>query len=210
MNSFELNKIAMVLLLTVLALMGLTGLVETVFEDEHSSNAFPIEVEVVEEPAVVEAVAVVEGPALSELLALASMEKGVKVFKKCKICHSSDNGGKNMIGPNLWDIVGRAKAASDGYSYSDALKTAGGDWTYEDLDAFLNKPDDFISKTKMKFSGLKKSADRAAVIVLLRSFSDTPAELPAVASPVAEVAEEILAEEVSEEASEEISEEVSE
>lgn len=201
MNSFELNKIAMALLLTVLLLMGVNGLSDAVFEDSYSPNAFPVEMEE-EEVAPVEVVVVEEGPLLADLLAVASVEKGATVFKKCKVCHTSDNGGKNMIGPNLWNVVGRAKGGADGFSYSSAMKESGGDWSYEDLDAFLKKPSDFMAKTKMKFAGLKKSNDRAAVITLLRSFSDAPVDLPAVAAPEAEA-------EVEEEAEAEVAEEVS-
>lgn len=172
----------MALLLTVLILIGINGLTSAIFEDEHGPNAFPVEVEMAEAAPVVEEV-VAQEPPLAELLALASVEKGQKFFKKCKMCHTSENGGKNKIGPNLWNIVGRAKGSMAGFSYSSGMTGAGGDWTYEDLDAFLKKPANFITKTKMSFSGLKKSGDRAAVISLLRSFSDAPLDLPAVAAP---------------------------
>ena len=32
--------------------------------------------------------------------------KGEKVFKKCKACHTIEQGAKNKIGPNLFGIVG--------------------------------------------------------------------------------------------------------
>ncbi|MFV2091762.1 MAG: cytochrome c family protein, partial [Hyphomicrobiales bacterium] len=31
--------------------------------------------------------------------------KGEKLFKKCKACHTSEQGAKNKIGPNLFGIV---------------------------------------------------------------------------------------------------------
>lgn len=192
MNSFELNKIAMALLLTVLVIFGIAGLTGIIFEEEElATNAYPIEVAGADVATPDEdAVAVVdEGPSLADLLAVASLDKGVKVFKKCKACHTTDNGGKSLVGPNLWDVVGRAKAGASGFSYSNAMKTAGGEWTYEDLDGFLKKPSSFMPKTKMTFAGLKKSADRAAVIVLLRSLSDAPHDLPSVAMPEMEDAE---------------------
>lgn len=192
----------MALLLTVLLVIGINALTAVIFEEELGTNAFPIEVEVAEVATVAEVIAP-EGPALADLLALASVEKGRKVFKKCKICHTSENGGKNMIGPNLWDVVGHAKGGMGGFSYSNAMTATGGDWTYEDLDAFLKKPSDFMARTKMKFAGLKKPADRAAVIALLRSFSDAPVDLPAVAAPEVEAPEVDVPEETLEEVSEE-------
>jgi len=191
-NSFELNKIALALLLTVLVIFGISGLSKAIFKEEvMTSHAFPIEVEAAGE-AEAAAVAVVEGPSLAEILAVASAEKGQKVFKKCKACHTTDNGGKNLVGPNLWDIVGHAKGTREGFSFSGAMKGVGGDWTYEDLYAFLKKPSAFVPKTKMSFAGLKKSSDRANVIAYMRALSDAPVDLPVVAAPAAE---EVLPEE---------------
>ncbi|MDP6786316.1 MAG: cytochrome c family protein [Rhodospirillales bacterium] len=115
---------------------------------------------------------------IADLMALASAEAGTKQFKKCKACHTTNKGGKNRVGPNLWDVVGRTKAAQSGFRFSDALKGKGGAWTYDDLDRYLAKPKDFVPGTKMSFAGLKKAADRADVILYLRSLSDTPKPLP--------------------------------
>ena len=112
------------------------------------------------------------------LLASVTTVNGEKVFKKCKSCHTVSKGGKNMVGPNLWDVVGRNKASVEGYKYSSALKTMEGDWSYPNLDAFLLNPKGYAKGTKMSFSGLKKANDRAAVIAYLRSLSDSPKPLP--------------------------------
>jgi len=112
------------------------------------------------------------------MLASAAPKKGAKVFKKCKACHTTNKGGKNTVGPNLWDVVGRAKAAGAGFAYSGALKGLGGDWSFADLDAFLTKPKAYAKGTKMSFVGLKKAGDRAAVLAYLRSLSDSPKPLP--------------------------------
>ncbi len=112
------------------------------------------------------------------MLASAATDKGAKIFKKCKACHTTKNGGKNAVGPNLWNVVGRAKASGAGFAYSGALKDKGGDWSFADLDAFLTKPKAFVKGTKMSFAGLKKAGDRAAVLVYLRSLSDSPKPLP--------------------------------
>jgi len=112
------------------------------------------------------------------MLAAADTAAGQKVFKKCKACHSTDKGGKNRVGPNLWDTIGKAKATGDGFKYSAALKGLGGNWSYQDLDAFLISPKAFAKGTKMSFKGLGKAKDRAAIIVYLRSLSDQPKPLP--------------------------------
>ena len=98
-------------------------------------------------------------------------EKGKKVFNKCKACHGIEEGGKNKLGPNLWNMVGAPIAAVDGYKYSKALLAYAGEagnWNEENLDAWLKKPKDLVRKTKMIFPGLKKEADRADLIAYLK------------------------------------------
>ena len=112
------------------------------------------------------------------LLASADAGDGKKIFKKCKACHTADKGGAHKVGPNLWDVVGRAKAGAQGYRFSGVLAGLGGAWTFADLDAFLAKPRAFAPGTKMTFNGVRKAADRAAVIAYLRSLSDSPKPLP--------------------------------
>lgn len=93
---------------------------------------------------------------------------GEKVFKKCKACHKF---GKNALGPDLTGIVGQAAGAKD-FKYSKAMKAKAEEglvWTEENLDAFLLKPKKFIKKTRMSFAGLKKEADRKAVIEYLKT-----------------------------------------
>ena len=115
---------------------------------------------------------------LPDLLKAADPAAGEKIAAKCKACHDLSKGGPNKIGPNLWDIVGNKQAHLDNFSYSDAVKGLGGQWTYENLNKFLTKPKDYAPGTKMTFPGLSKPEDRAAVIAYLRTLSDSPKPLP--------------------------------
>ena len=108
----------------------------------------------------------------------ADAEKGAKVFRKCKACHKVDASAGNGVGPNLYGIVGREIAAVDGFKYSDALSGKGGAWTFEALNGFLTKPKEWAPGTKMAFPGLRKEADRAAVIAWLNAQSDSPLPMP--------------------------------
>jgi cytochrome c len=110
-------------------------------------------------------------------IASADLAKGEKLFKKCKACHGTKQGAKHKIGPNLWDVVGNPKGHHDDFKYSSGLTGLGGDWDYAALDAFLADPKGMVPGTKMAFPGLKKEADRAAVIAYLRAASDSPAPL---------------------------------
>ena len=38
---------------------------------------------------------------------MGDLAHGETVFKKCSACHMIASDGKNMIGPNLWGVIGR-------------------------------------------------------------------------------------------------------
>jgi len=121
------------------------------------------------------------GPAVAELAPIgpklkdANLEKGKALFvQQCLTCHTIDKGGANKVGPNQWDIVGRKKASHEGFSYSSALQGKGGDWTYEDINHMIFKPQAYAKGTKMAFAGLPKEQDRADIIAYLRTMHDEP------------------------------------
>ncbi len=104
---------------------------------------------------------------LATMMKTADVARGAKIFKKCATCHSIGKGEAAKVGPNLYGVVGRKKAAT-AFSYSEAMKAKGGVWDSESLNTFITKPKDYISGTKMAFPGLKKPQDRADVILYLQ------------------------------------------
>jgi cytochrome c len=116
---------------------------------------------------------------LPVLLAKADPAKGQALTKICATCHSFDKGAPAKVGPNLYGVVGRPKGSAVGFSYSDGMKAKGGDWTFEDLNAFITSPKTFVAGTKMGYGGEPDAAKRADLIVYLRSLSDSPVALPA-------------------------------
>lgn len=120
------------------------------------------------------------------LLETADVERGAKLTKACAACHSFEKGGPAKQGPNLWGVINRDKAGNGGFDYSDGMKEKGGKWDYASLNLFLTKPKNYVAGTKMNFIGLKKVADRAAVIAWLRTLADTPPALPSEAEITAE------------------------
>ena len=111
---------------------------------------------------------------ISALLALGSVEKGKKVFKKCAACHSVNAGGGNKIGPKLWNVMFRPVGSIADYKYSKALSSYGKEWTWEEMNGFLIKPSKWIKGNKMGFAGLKKEEDRASILLYLNENSDNP------------------------------------
>ncbi|MEM8686852.1 MAG: cytochrome c family protein [Pseudomonadota bacterium] len=180
MDSFEINKIAGAILFSLLVVLGLRALGETVFHVAAPETP-GYAVEVAEEGTSAAPQEVVEATPLSQLLAAASVEKGQKGFRKCSACHKVDQGASGGVGPNLYGIVGAAKAAVEGFAYSKALRDANeaiGPWTYESLNKFLTKPKDYIPGTKMAFAGLKKETDRADMLAYLKSISPDAPDFP--------------------------------
>lgn len=118
------------------------------------------------------------GQTLSERLASADPVLGSQAFVQCRVCHTSSAGGGTLVGPNLWNVLGRQIASLPGFDYSSALQRVQGVWSYEALDAFLENPTAFVPGTRMVFAGVKNSTIRADVIAHLRSLSDAPLPIP--------------------------------
>ncbi|MCM8729679.1 c-type cytochrome [Hephaestia sp. GCM10023244] len=119
-------------------------------------------------------------------LASADAAHGAEVFKKCAACHTDNQGGANGVGPNLWEIVGdKVATGRGGFAFSDALKSVGGTWTFDALDAWFESPRKFANGTKMTFAGLSNPQDRADLILYL---NQQGSNLPLPAAPAAEAA----------------------
>ena len=179
MSSFELNKIAGAILFAGLVAMVSWIISANVYhvDDHHGSTAYalPVAEEAKQANGAAEAGAVEEMVAsisIDQLLAVADATKGKKIFKKCGACHTIDQGGKNKVGPNLWNIVGRSVAAIEGFNYSNAMASRGGSWSIASLNEFLANPKESVPGTKMSFSGVKKDRDRANVLLFLQDLSE--------------------------------------
>ena len=181
MDSFEINKIIAAILLTALIIIGIGKFTDVLFHVEKpKESAYKIEGL---EMAPTQTSASSEMKAeekinIAELLALGDIAHGEKVFKKCSACHMIASDGKNMIGPNLWEVIGRTAGSVSDYKYSKAMVAYGKAWNFEEMNAYLIKPQAYIKGTKMAFAGLRKEKDRASVILYMNSKSSSPKPLP--------------------------------
>ena len=182
MDSFEFNKIAGALLFSLLVVLGLRALGETVFHvNAPEKPGYMVEIAEGDSSAGAASTAAAAATPLPVLLASADAAKGQKAFKKCAACHKVDAGASGGVGPNLHGIVGKAMGVTDGFAYSKGLKEvagAKGPWSYEALNAFLTKPKAYIPGTKMSFAGLKKEADRANLLAYLKEISPEAPAFP--------------------------------
>ncbi len=184
MNAYEINKFAGAGL-TALLVTTVIGFAGNIIIHPKKLDKPVYIVEGVEAPA---AGATAAAPAVlvpvSPMLASANVEAGKAVFKQCAACHTPDKGGRNTVGPNLFDVVGNKKAHTAGFAYSNPMKAASekggeeGGWSYEQLNAFLANPKAVVPGTKMTFAGLRKPEDRANIIAYLRTLADAPKPLP--------------------------------
>ena len=181
MDSFEINKIIASILLVALLIIGISKISNVIFRvDKLDSSAYKVELpddgaKQISEESTMKADDKVD---ISSLMALADINHGEKVFKKCSACHSIEAGGGNNIGPALYNVVGRKIAAIQDYKYSKALVEYKKNWSFEELNGFLIKPQKWIKGTKMAYAGLRKEKDRASVILYLNKYSDNPLPLP--------------------------------
>ena len=160
---------------------GIVGLFATIVSGEYFKGERPekmgYEVQGVEQEGA--AAAAAEKP-FAFYMSQADAGKGADVFKKCAACHNADKGGANALGPNLYGVVGEAAATGrGGFAFSDALKSKGGKWDFDNLNAWLTSPKTYAPGTKMTFAGLSNPQDRANVIAYLNKQGDSPQPLPA-------------------------------
>jgi len=176
MDSFEINKIIAAILVVFIVVFGIGKISNIIFHVEKPvTSAYKVKLSTTIAAQGSDAEKPVD---ISALLAMGDADHGKSVFKKCSACHSVNKGGKNKIGPALYNVIGRDVAALDNYKYSKALITFGKSWTFEEMNSFLIKPQAYIKGTKMAFAGLKKEKDRASVILFMNQNSDNPLPLP--------------------------------
>jgi cytochrome c len=181
MDSFELNKIIGAILGTLLFVMGVGFLAESIYHPTASGPGYALP-----EPegggegdnGGTEAPVV----SIGTLLASADATQGAEQAKKCGACHDLSEASANKTGPGLYDVVERVIGSHPGFAYSQVMQdhNAKGDtWTYDNLNHFLTSPKAFAPGTKMTFAGVKNDQERANIIAFLSTLSASPKPFPA-------------------------------
>ena len=94
-----------------------------------------------------------------------NVEKDKIFIQKCVQCHTMDKGGRHKIEPNLHGLFGQKTGQAPGFSYTDSNRNKGISWGEETLMGYMENPKKYIRGTKMIFTGIKKMAERADLIV---------------------------------------------
>jgi cytochrome c len=173
MANMEVNKAFAAVLSAGIAFMvtGLVGQGLVHVERPHES-AIQIGEVAAAQPTEAPAAAAPALEPIVPLLASANVQNGETLAKRlCASCHSFNEGGKNGVGPNLHGVIGSPHGHAEGFSYSAAIKGKQGPWTYEEMNAWLLKPNAYAPGTRMAFAGIANTQQRADVIAYLKSVS---------------------------------------
>jgi cytochrome c2 len=179
MKHYRYNQIAMAVLGALLLIFG-TRTIVNIMSEEPEAEKPGYEVAGAKKPGAEEpGKAAPAGDNILALLVTADPAKGAEVAKKCQLCHNFEKGGPNMIGPNLYGVLGRDIGSHEGYEYSDEIKSLPGNWDYLKIDGMITNPAAFAPGTKMAlFQGLPDAKERAEVLAFLRTKNDSPPPLP--------------------------------
>lgn len=104
---------------------------------------------------------------LGEPYVSANLDNGGRIFRRCQACHTVEEGGRNMVGPNLHGVFGREAGHKDDFRYSPAMSDSGVVWSAETLDAYLTNPREYMPGNRMSFAGLRAEQDRHDLIAWL-------------------------------------------
>ncbi|MBO0764067.1 MAG: cytochrome c family protein [Hyphomicrobiaceae bacterium] len=179
MDGFEFNKIAGAVLSAMLVMTaGSTALDIALSRHGHEKPGWELPVTEAKHTPAGQAEPAFNAAAILSLLPKANADAGADTFKKCMACHTPNKGDRNLVGPNLWGIVGRKVATAPGFAYSEAMKSHGGEWSWDRLAKYLHKPADEVPGNKMLFPGVADNTDLADLLAYLRKLSDNPAALP--------------------------------
>ena len=97
------------------------------------------------------------------------MERGAKLFRKCRACHTVTPNGGHRAGPNLYHLFGRRVGTAPGFQYSEALRNKDFVWTEKTVDALFSEgPDKYLPGTKMPVQHMPNAKDRAELIAYLK------------------------------------------
>lgn len=103
----------------------------------------------------------------SEAVEPPSLERGAALWSKCKMCHTVEAKGRNLVGPRLHGVFGKKAGSQPDYRYSEVMKASKVVWTDQTMDAYLAATQDFMPGNKM-YGGLAIAQDRVDLIAWLK------------------------------------------
>ncbi len=93
---------------------------------------------------------------------------GKRMFILCQACHNLQPGGTKKVGPNLHQVFGKPAASTEGFQYSEALKSSGIVWDEESMRQWIQDPSSYVPGSNMAFVGVHKKEQQDALIAYLK------------------------------------------
>ena len=178
MDSFELNKILGAVLGSCLVLLSLNITANAIFAPHKPAKpGYDIAVQEAAPAGKPGAPAAPEEP-IAKLFASADVGRGEASAKKCVACHTFGKGEPNRVGPNLYGIVGRAKASVRGLQLFRGDEGQGRQLDDRRAQRLLLNPKAMVPGTNMTFAGIPRATERADLLTYMNSKADNPAPLP--------------------------------
>jgi cytochrome c len=95
--------------------------------------------------------------------------RGQRLFnQQCRACHTLEQGGASVAGPNLHGLLGRKAGTAPGYESSEAMKTSGIVWDDTTIADYTRDPKAKVPGTKMVYGGMKQPAQLADLVAYLK------------------------------------------
>lgn len=97
---------------------------------------------------------------------------GQRVFNQCRACHTTEQGGRQGVGPNLFGIVGRRAGSIEGFRYSANMRelaTEGLTWSDDRLRAYIANPKAVVPRGSMSYPGLRNETQVNDLMAYLAS-----------------------------------------
>ena len=95
--------------------------------------------------------------------------RGQRLFsQQCRACHTLEQGGASVTGPNLHGLFGRKAGTAPGYDSSEAMKKSGIVWDETTIADYTRDPKGKVPDTKMVYGGMKQAGQLADLIAYLK------------------------------------------
>lgn len=98
-------------------------------------------------------------------------EAGRRVFNQCRACHTTEQGGRSTVGPNLHGVFGRTAGTLAGFRYSEPMREKGSGglvWNDETIRAYVANPRAVVPGGSMSFPGLRNEQQITDLVAFLR------------------------------------------
>ena len=95
--------------------------------------------------------------------------RGQRLFnQQCRACHTLEQGGASVAGPNLHGLFGRKAGTAAGYEFSEAMSKSGIVWDETTLADYNRDPKAKVPGTKMVYGGMKQPGQLADLLAYLK------------------------------------------